>query len=54
MPPNNNNCVDCGILLTAANTKGEDVRKRKSTVTWRCGKCYLKWKRQQRQNGGYY
>ena len=42
-------CDDCGDLLTLMNTKGHLHR---GLANIRCGKCYLKWKREERRKKG--
>ena len=41
-------CSKCGIVLDGRNTKGQYRGQRKG-ATIRCGKCYLKWRREMRE-----
>jgi len=43
-------CRVCGISLNGRNTKGSWREKNKYNS--RCGKCYLKWKKEERERDG--
>jgi|11BtaG_2_1085332.scaffolds.fasta_scaffold29077_2 hypothetical protein len=43
-------CQDCGVSLDTHNTKGAWRTKHKAQM--RCGKCYLKWKKDERERNG--
>ena len=40
------NCATCGREINGYNTKGGRLKIRK------CGKCYLKWKKEERSRRG--
>lgn len=43
-------CQDCGVSLDTHNHKG--AWRTKHIGRTRCGKCYLKWKRKEREKNG--
>ena len=47
------NCSECGVPLRG-NTRGHDRNRYKEecTIGKKCGKCYLKWKAEQRKRMG--
>lgn len=48
-----NKCSMCNTPITLLNTKGASMSEgSKKTKIRRCGKCYLKWKKQERMKYG--
>ena len=48
-----NRCTICNVSINSLNTKGVNVVGTSNNGTIkRCGKCYLKWKKEERRKNG--
>tara|TARA_R100000908_G_scaffold63592_1_gene45016 strand:- start:5949 stop:6104 length:156 start_codon:yes stop_codon:yes gene_type:complete len=46
-------CTMCNVSINSVNTKGVGMGGGSNSATIRrCGKCYLKWKKEERRKNG--